>query len=71
MANLDTRDKRGSAVGIDLNWVHIYPDPDGIVAGILDEERQQVAYKYMGISATTGTVSAVLLPYRMMMGWGV
>lgn len=51
MANLDSRAKRASAIGIDFNWNHIYPNPDGTI-GQLD--RQQVGYKYAGISASSG-----------------
>lgn len=65
MANLDNRNKRGSAIGIDLNWNHIYPNPDGTI-GQLD--RQQIAYKYEGISASTAGGSTG--KYRTLLGIG-
>ena len=50
MADLDTRDKRASAIGIDMAWNHVYPNESGgITTAAL---RQQVAYKYSGIDST-------------------
>ncbi len=49
--NLDTRDKRGSAFGIDLPFLSIYPGPDGTIT---QPDRQQVAWKYSAISAGGG-----------------
>lgn len=48
MADLDTRNKRASAIAFDVRWGHIYPNPDGTIS---DADRQQIAYKYPGISA--------------------
>lgn len=66
MANLDTRNKRGSAIGIDFPWVHIYPNPDGSISQL---DRQQIAYKYEGISAS-GVVAAKG-KYRTLLGAGL
>lgn len=54
---LDTRNKRAAAIGIDLKWLHIYPNPDGAISQL---DRQQIAGKYSGISSSTSvsTVSA-------------
>ena len=65
IGNLDTRNKRGSAIGIDFDWVHIYPNPDGTI-DVFD--RQQSAYKYSGISTAVGT--SVVRPYRTLLGVG-
>lgn len=46
--NLDTRNKRGSALGIDAPWLHIFPNPDG---SIDQSDRQHSAYKYAAIAA--------------------
>ena len=53
MADLDTRNKRGSALMVDLSFGRIWPDPDGSIS-VLD--RQQSAYKYEGVSASTVAV---------------
>ena len=64
---IDTRDKRGSTIGIDFPWQHIYPNPDGSLANVND--RQQVGYKYSGIASTV-VVSTGVQPYRTLMGVG-
>ena len=63
MPDLDSRDKRGSAIGIDLAWVHAYPNPDGTIGA---EDREQIAWKYAFTVTATGVV-----PLRMLVGWGV
>ena len=67
MPDADSRAKRASSIGIDLAWLHVYPNPDGTI-DVFD--RQQTAYKYSGISAGTGTVVVSVTPYRMLMGIG-
>lgn len=58
MANLDTRAKRASAIAFDLPW-RIWPNPDG---GFDQADRQQIAYKYVGILA--GGAVVVLVNYH-------
>lgn len=67
MSNLDTRNKRGSAIGIDAPWRQIYPNPDGTID---QQDRQQIAYKYQGISATppASFVPAWALPFSFTEG---
>ena len=52
---LDTRDKRASALGIDLKWLHVYPNPDGAISQL---DRQQIAGKYSGIAAAGGSTAS-------------
>lgn len=66
MPDADTRNKRASSIGVDLAWLHIWPNPDGTIDV---NDRQQTAYKY-SFSVSTGTVAAVA-PYRCLMGVGV
>ena len=66
MPDLDSRNKRSSAIGIDFPWQHVYPDPDGSLANAND--RQQTAYKYAG-TLTAGGATGVF-PYRTLMGVG-
>ena len=66
MADLDSRAKRASAIGIDLPWQAVYPNPDGVID---QQDRQQAAYKYYGISSLVA-VGATVSAYRMMMGLG-
>lgn len=49
--NLDTRNKRASAIGIDRPSPRVLANPDGSIA---QADRQQLAYKYAGILATAG-----------------
>lgn len=46
--DLDTRNKRGSAINID-RCARLWPNPDGTVG---QADRQQVAFKYAGILAS-------------------
>lgn len=46
--DLDTRNKRESAIGIDFPWMHVYPNPDGTIG---QPDRQHSAYKYSAIAA--------------------
>lgn len=63
MADLDTVSKRASAIGIDLGFMRVYPIPDGSIAA--QGDRQQIAFKYSGIAATTSTSTpGTLSPYR-------
>ena len=64
MADLDNRAKRASAIGIDLIWTRIYPNPDGT----LDvNDRQQIGMKYAG---TLGVSTISVSVYRTLMGVG-
>jgi hypothetical protein len=45
---LDSRNKRGSALGIGLAALVVLPAPDGAIA---QADRQQAAYSYAGIAA--------------------
>ncbi len=56
MANLDTRDKRGSALGIGLAFLRVLPDPDG---AITQPDRQQVALTYSAIAAGVVVVPTI------------
>ena len=67
MADLDTRNKRASAIGIDFSWVHVYPDPDG---AFNVNDRQQTAYKYSG-SFSSATGGGTVSYYRTLMGVGI
>lgn len=49
MADLDTRNKRASAIGFDAIERRVYPNPDGVI-DVFD--RQQTAGKYAGIDTT-------------------
>lgn len=62
---IDTRNKRASAIGIDSIRPHVYPNPDG---SLNQADRQQIAYKYSGILASSG--SGVVTKYRTLMGMG-
>lgn len=46
---IDTRDKRGSAIGFNKPFGAVYPNPDGAITSQAD--RQQAAYAYRGILA--------------------
>lgn len=63
---LNNRNKRASALGIDLNFVHIYPNPDGTISQL---DRQQIAYKYEGISSSI-TPGGSTGKYRTLLGVG-
>lgn len=52
---IDTRNKRGSVLGIDLSFLHIWPNPDG---ALNQADRQQIAFKYSGILAGGSVVIA-------------
>ena len=65
-ANLDTRAKRASAIGIDMSFLRIWPNPDGDINTVGD--RQQMAYKYSGISSSVA--GGGFLPRLMLLGVG-
>lgn len=46
---VDTRDKRASCIGIDGPYRRLLPNPDAAAETVGD--RQQLAYKYSGISS--------------------
>jgi hypothetical protein len=49
MSDLDTRNKRGSGIGIDSPMLRVWPNPDGTIG---QADRQQTAFKYEGILAS-------------------
>ena len=55
MANLDSRSKRASSVGILLVSILAPPLPDGDISTQAD--KQHVAWSYSGINAETATVA--------------
>lgn len=56
MANLDSRNKRSSAIGFANPWHWgVGPTPDGVITGQAD--RQQLAYSYPGILAQNQTLT--------------
>lgn len=57
MADLDTRDKRSSAIGLDGPYRLVLPNADG---SINQPDRQHVAYTYRGISAFVPVISAAV-----------
>lgn len=58
-------DTIASILGIDLPWMHVYPDPTN---GAFDaNDLQQIAYKYRGILASSGTS---FVPHLKLMGCG-
>lgn len=64
--SIDSLNKRASCIGIDYNWVHVFPKP-GTTKNV--NYRQQIGMKYAGTlsaSTATGTVST----YRMLTGFG-
>lgn len=65
MANLDSRNKRGSAINFDSFLTHIFPNPGTTIDA---NYRQQIGMKYAGTlgAATGGAVTA----YRCLMGVG-
>lgn len=65
MADLDTAAKRMSGIGIDLPYLHVYPEPDG---AFNQADRQQIAYKYRGILASGG--AAAFVPRLPLLGVG-
>ncbi len=60
MADLDTRNKRGSAIGYKAFGRQIFPNPDADITGQAD--RQQIAAEYPGILAAAGTTYTPRLP---------
>ena len=66
MPDLDTRNKRASAINFNFPWSHVYPNPDGTIN---QADRQQTAYSYPGILAA-GVSTAVNNIYRTLMGVG-
>ena len=53
---LDTRNKRGSAIGIMLPSRAVYPNPSGSLATVAF--REQMAYSYAGIAPASVTLTA-------------
>lgn len=58
MANLDTRSKRASSVGILLPFLFAPVLPDGTID---QGDRQHIAYSYSGIAATSQFVPDIIL----------
>ena len=68
MPGVDNRNKRASAIGIDLTWFRVWPNPDGTIDV---NDRQQSAYKYSGtVTASTSSSSGVNY-YRTLLGVGI
>lgn len=63
MANLDSRDKRGSSIGLALPFGRIFPNPNG---GIAAADRAQSAYSYDGPSFTVD----ISIPTAILSGTG-
>jgi len=59
MANLDTREKRASAINVGLPWRGLLPLPDGTIG---QADRQQLATLYAGILATTAVDATFTWP---------
>lgn len=53
---INTRDRRSSCIGIDLLFVHVWPNPDGAIA---DQDRQHIGLVYRGISTIASTLMAM------------
>lgn len=67
MADLDTRNKRGSALGIDMPTLRIYSNPDSTIG---QADRQQAALKYAGILAAAPAGAANFLAQCIQIGLG-
>ena len=68
MPNLDSVSKRASAIGIDLNWLRVYPIADGSLD--TEEDRRHIGLKYsFSVSTSTGPAAATNV-YRTLMGFG-
>ena len=63
---IDSLNKRASCIGIDLNWVHVFPKPGTTVNA---QYRAQIGMKYAGDLSGAAPPAAVT-PYRMLMGIG-
>lgn len=64
---IDTPNKRASCIGIDFNWVHVFPKPGTTKDA---NYRQQIGMKYAGtLSANTG--GGTVGGYRCLLGVGV
>jgi len=66
MADLDTRDKRFSILGLDLPFPRVFPNPDGAISA---NDRQQFIGKYEGIAFGAPVVST-LIPRLTLLGVG-
>lgn len=66
MSNLDTRNKRSSAINMDLYWMRVYPNPGTTINA---QYRQQIGLKYAG-TFSAPTVSPSANVYRLLMGCG-
>lgn len=52
---VDTRNKRGSAIGFMLPGRVVYPNPSGSLSAVA--LREQIAYSYAGITPATSTLT--------------
>ncbi len=57
MADLDSRDKRASAVNFGMPWENEYPTPDG---GLNQGDRQHIVHMYRAILAGAAVVADYL-----------
>lgn len=65
MADLDSRDKRFSMIGLDTHWLHVLPNPDGAIG---QGDKQQFALKYRGITFNGG--ASDFIPRLPLLGVG-
>jgi len=66
MADLDSRSKRASAIGIDLTFLHLLPNPDSTID---QGDRQHNAFKYSGINASAPAANT-FVPRLTLLGVG-
>lgn len=67
MANLDTRNKRGGGLGIDIPFLRIYHNPDGTIG---QDDRQQAGLKYPGILASAPAAASATALFLPLLGCG-
>ncbi len=66
MANLDSRNKRGSAINFDSFITHIFPNPGTTINA---NYRQQIGMKYAG--TLTASTATGMTYYRNLLGVGM
>lgn len=64
---VDTRDKRASAIFLNLDPLRLYPNPDGSIANAND--RAHMAWLYSGLAVTATAAAAA--SYRTLVGVGI
>lgn len=63
-----SRNKRASCIGIDFNWFHVFPNPDGSISV---NDRQQIGMKYAGTLTSSTATGGQVSTYRCLMGVGI